>query len=428
MSRSGRRTLGQAPERAATRRASQPDVPEPAPHDLEDEAKIAASRVREVFTPHQPVQPGRDLAGRDREHRKIVGALNTPGQHAMITGEHGVGRSSLANVAGHTYAQATAWRLFSKQCDHVDSFESILYAPLREAGLDSLVIEYVREDVTTKKGEFGASTIAKGGRERQTGSAVTYRPNKEIGASVAAGYLAERLWCVLIDGLERVHDLVALYKLAELAKQLSDRAANLKLLLVGDAATANHLAAIPHVVQLPLHVANLALMCEDDLRDIVTRGGDELGLSFDDEVSTAIAWASAGYPHFTHLVALRCAEHAILSGRRRIERSDLARAMTAAAEDADNTLRHQYATSVGQQENRGAVLMAAASLDDNEFTTPQLRLALDGQLDPTGPLRQLVSDDGSTVLRRIDRGVYEFTDPRMRSYVRLAHGMTALSD
>lgn len=83
-------------------------------------------------------------------------------------------------------------------------------------------------------------------------------------------------------------------------------------------------------------------------------------------------------------------------------------------------LRQAYHSGVrASTEGHRAVLTAAASLDGIEFTTAQLRDAVPPALNPAGPLRRLVSDDGATILRRTAKGVYRFSDPRMRSYIHL---------
>ncbi|HEY0637623.1 MAG TPA: AAA family ATPase [Pseudonocardiaceae bacterium] len=393
-------------------------------YGLSHEAAIMESGVRQVFTPHQPVQPGEELAGRKREVRKLVEVLNTPGQHALLYGDRGVGKSSLANVVSHAFRQAAGRDYFVKRCDHTDTFESIFRDPLAAVGVDVLRVEYVTQEITTRKAEVAAFDVLTAGRERQHGQSTTYRPEGTMGASEAARHLAGLSGFMLIDELDGVGDPVARRKVAELIKQLSDLGSAFKLLLVGIAETATDLTGAHPSVQRSLRETKLHLMAEETLRNIIARGAHRLGLSFDDDVMTAIARLSAGYPHFTHLLALKCAENAIRNGQRRVEPSDLPLAMTIAVEDAEGTLRQAYHSGVrASAEGHRAVLTAAASLDGIEFTTAQLRDALPPALNPAGPLRRLVSDDGATILRRTTKGVYRFSDPRMRSYIRIIHLM-----
>src|SRR5438876_8317995 len=51
-----------------------------------------------VFTPATPVNEEALFAGRWKQVTKVIDAINQPGQHAIIYGERGVGKTSLANV------------------------------------------------------------------------------------------------------------------------------------------------------------------------------------------------------------------------------------------------------------------------------------------------------------------------------------------
>lgn len=75
---------------------------------LERTKKIGKSKIREIFTPHIPISNINSLKGRRLEVQKLFEILTTPGQQALLYGERGVGKSSLA--------QATAYEL-SRTCD-----------------------------------------------------------------------------------------------------------------------------------------------------------------------------------------------------------------------------------------------------------------------------------------------------------------------
>ncbi|MEK7206277.1 MAG: ATP-binding protein, partial [Pseudomonadota bacterium] len=65
---------------------------------LERESKIEKSGIRKIFTPHKPVESSDFFFGRQKEVQKLIEQLNTPGQHSLLYGDRGVGKSSLANV------------------------------------------------------------------------------------------------------------------------------------------------------------------------------------------------------------------------------------------------------------------------------------------------------------------------------------------
>lgn len=69
--------------------------------------------------------------------KKLIEQINTPGQHALLYGDRGVGKSSLANVTAELLLKSLAGgKLYPKRCDSQDAFETILAEPLRDVGID----------------------------------------------------------------------------------------------------------------------------------------------------------------------------------------------------------------------------------------------------------------------------------------------------
>jgi hypothetical protein len=54
--------------------------------------------VTNAFTPSTPITSRDSFAGRSREIQKVIGVVTEPGKHAIIYGERGVGKTSLANT------------------------------------------------------------------------------------------------------------------------------------------------------------------------------------------------------------------------------------------------------------------------------------------------------------------------------------------
>ncbi|WP_253831087.1 hypothetical protein [Prauserella aidingensis] len=149
-----------------------------------------------------------------------------------------------------------------------------------------------------------------------------------------------------------------------------------------------------------------------------------------DDVINAIVRLSAGYPHFTHLLALKSAESAIGDGKEVVGNADLEKALSLAVQDAEGTLKTVYDDSVRSKSSPmyEEILAAAASLDTEEFNAAALRDAIEkrtGAPISQGSLQnyfqRLMSRDRATILRRVGQGVYRFEDPRMRSYVRIVN-------
>ena len=120
------------------------------PFGLEAERKIAKSGVRHVFTPHSPVLDLNLFFGRQQEVKALIGYLTTPGQHALLFGNRGVGKSSLANITADLLLKNfTGGQIIKKKCDSNDNFVTIVGDALKFVGID---ITEISQSKSTKTG------------------------------------------------------------------------------------------------------------------------------------------------------------------------------------------------------------------------------------------------------------------------------------
>lgn len=403
------------------------------PFGMVRERKIIRSGARDVFTPHRPINSTELFFGRQDLVRRLVEQMNTPGQHAILYGERGVGKTSLAIVASQVLRELVGGQLHIKKCDSSDSFPTIVAIPLRKLGIDIDVIETEASKQTSGEASLGVAVAKIGAagekRTKETISGARTRAN-------SPAWVAEKLAPVealfIIDEADAISDVEDRKKLAELIKHLSDEGSSFKILVVGISETADHLTGGHPSVHRCLRETKLDRMTDSEIAVIVTQGADKLGLEIAEEAVTAIVELSAGYPHFAHLLALKCAEEAIGEDAWSISTDDLEGALSVAADDAEGTLQLQYdeASRSHQTDMYKNILTAAAECTLPEFTASELREEL-GELvgrDITQQrlnyyLRRLVSDTDSTVLRRMAIGIYRFNDPRMPSYIRITRGM-----
>src|SRR5262245_52890933 len=85
-----------------------------------------AIQAGSIFTPTSPIDARSLFAGRDEQVRVIVDVINQKGQHAMLYGERGVGKTSLANILPEFLSNPAGSILAPRiNCDSTDSFESV---------------------------------------------------------------------------------------------------------------------------------------------------------------------------------------------------------------------------------------------------------------------------------------------------------------
>ena len=90
--------------------------------------------VAEAFRPAAPIDRRELFAGRSEQIAELFSIVSQPGQHAIVYGERGVGKTSLGLVAAELLGAADvlcAWAT----CDASDDFASVWRKALGEIGL-----------------------------------------------------------------------------------------------------------------------------------------------------------------------------------------------------------------------------------------------------------------------------------------------------
>jgi len=396
------------------------------------EQKINESGVREIFTPHQPIQSLDLFFGRRSEVQRLIEHLNTPGQHALLFGNRGVGKSSLANISSELLLQKVSGGNFiKKECDSTDTFLSIVSKPLAQVGIDTSEISAELTMQTSGKGglEFGGLKL---GAERSSGdrSTITGTSYWANSPDWVADKIKDLQGLFLIDEFDSLTNDEDKWKVAELIKKLSDKFSSLKIFVVGIGDTAVELTAGHESVQRCLKETPLHGMNFRELQEIITSGQERIGVTFESRAIFKICKVSSKYPHFTHLLALKASEDAIAKDKETVTLDDLEAATKRAVEDAEGTMKAAYDAAVrsANSPEYRKILLAAAVCSQEEIPAKNLRQSYEeiwGQTLTQGALnnylRGIISDyKTDTILRRLAKGVYRFNDPRMPSYIRIA--------
>ncbi|WP_139044317.1 ATP-binding protein [Marinobacterium stanieri] len=106
---------------------------------------LSESKVREVFTPFSPIKKSELLSGREKEISSILSSINTPGQHALIYGNRGIGKSSLANVISEIVKDSLGYSVHKKKCSSQDTFNTLFTEILEAYGHNTNHAEITKE-------------------------------------------------------------------------------------------------------------------------------------------------------------------------------------------------------------------------------------------------------------------------------------------
>lgn len=343
----------------------------------DEERQDLALEAGRVFTPSAPIDERSLFAGRDPEIRLVVDAVNRKGQHVILFGERGVGKTSLANVLSefltHPGSQLLAPRI---TCDSQDTFDTVWRKVFNKIELQyNLSTAGFTAATQTTMVPAAQMLLPENLQERMTTDTVRR----------ALTILShDSIPIVIIDEFDILSDVTKRI-LADTIKTLSDDAVRATVLLVGVADSVGELIKEHQSVVRALVQVKMPRMSRDEITAIIDRGLEWLGMTIDATPRRHIATLSRGLPHYTHLLSLYAARHAIDRKSLHITGEDVEAAIRRALEGTFQTTQQAWhlAISSPRKDNLFGVVLLSCALAKADA------LGYFAQQDVRAPLREI---------------------------------------
>jgi len=298
---------------------------------LTDDEKINLGiQAGQVFRPSAPIDEKDLFAGRREQVRRVIDTIFQRGQHAIIFGERGVGKTSLANVLSD-FMQGIGETIFAPHltCDRTDDYSKLWKKIFGE-------IQIVKQ---TRGAGFLPNI------ESFPVSASEVLPEKITPNDVRLGLGQLGHLCtllIIIDEFDRLKGKEIRELFADTIKTLSDHAVRVTLILVGVAESVSELIAHHQSVQRSLVQIHMPRMMGQELEEIVVKGLTKIDMTIEPMALKRMAAISRGLPHYIHLVALHSARAAADEGTKQITDTHLMEAIKRAIADAQQGIREAY--------------------------------------------------------------------------------------
>lgn len=370
-----------------------------------DLAKATDLKVGKVFTPRTPVSTHALFAGRWDEMKQIVDIVSQVGLHAVLYGERGVGKTSLANVIPFILAY------FDRDADPPrESPRITLRVNANTTDTFSSVWIKVFEGITWHE---DAPSI--GFKPVPGVSLVTLRDAFALGPSLTIEDVRRVLSTLpdsvfVIDEFDRLPSGEAC-QFTDLIKALADGSTPSTVIIVGVAETVDqlvrdHASITRALIQIPLERMEIK-----ELLTIIEKAEKELGIVFDKSAGDTIAMMSQGLPHYTHLVGQFSTRAALkrLSGV--VTPEDVSEGFERAVDAADQTISKQYSVAVTSAQPAalyGHALLACAVAAARESDSH-------GYFQPVSvvdPLTAILRRDESIPISTFNKHLVEFCDEK----------------
>ena len=310
-------------------------------------ARVAA--LATSFSPSAPIDQRTLFAGRQGQLMEVLNAIAQKGQHAILFGERGVGKTSLARVLSTSHLttnDGSQILVASINCDATMDFSSLWHKLMREITF-----------TTTRPGTgfVGEPRV----NVQAMGSMLPEKVTPDD-LRLILRQLGKTL--IIIDELDRLDDEKASVLLADTIKCLSDHAVDTTLLLVGVADSVDSLVSEHHSVERALVQVRMPRMSPPELIEIITKGLKKAAMTIDDSAQRRIVQLSQGLPHYTHLLTQSAAQRAAINGRVHIELTDAKSAIDSALQKAQQSTISKYheATTSPRENMYQQVLLACA--------------------------------------------------------------------
>lgn len=385
---------------------------------LERRARLARS-----FSPSTPINDHDLFSGRTDQLFRLLDVVQGRGQHAVVYGERGVGKTSIAAVVA-AVVRVQGLIAVRVNCDGSDDFAS-LWRKVADELLSELRLVSQGTDVELLD---RAVTMA---------TDILLDPALRVGdVKVALQTLANVIPVVIVlDEFDRLLDEATQTALADLVKALSDYAIAATLVFVGVADDVDGLIHAHESINRALVQVHMPRMSDEELEEILVRGTDVADMTMTAQSARHVVGLSRGLPHYTHLVGLKAALRALDAASTVVDADHVASAVDQALRDAQQTVVRLYleATSSPQANNLyPQVLLACVLAETDErayFAPADLRRPLSSVLGRTVDIPTFakhlnaLSSQRGPVLQRIGgerRYRYRLLEPLLGPYVILA--------
>jgi energy-coupling factor transporter ATP-binding protein EcfA2 len=388
--------------------------------------------VGEAFRPAAPIDRRSLFSGRSEQMSELFSIAAQPGQHAVIFGERGVGKTSLAAVTAEMFKSANIL-VARATCDVSDDFGSVWRKALDE----------LRLHTTSQRIGFTGST-------QETSRSLAGLLGDEVTPHAVRSALeqvsSQREVVIFIDEFDRLKDADGRVLFADTIKTLSDRVVRATIALIGVADSVSELVREHRSVERALAQIHMPRMTRQELAEIATRGIEAAQMSIRPEAVRRIATLSQGLPHYTQLLTQLAAQSALAARRTVVGGRDVDVAVGRAVERAQQTVveAYQEATADTRQSIYPEVLLACALAPEDDFglfTPSDVREPLSrilGKPYKTAAfarhLDELARESRGEVLQKYGTGRssrYRFFNPLLQPYVAMrgvSEGLVRVQD
>ncbi|WP_026706106.1 nSTAND1 domain-containing NTPase [Flavobacterium soli] len=375
--------------------------------------------VNKVFSPSSPIKKQDFFSGRRSQLEKVCDVVNEDGQHAIIFGERGVGKTSLANILTELLTNIYPIKI---TCNKNDDFCSLWLQAFSKIQFSTTVEGFGFKPEAKKKVINLANVL---------NQKSLYFNNDIINH---LNSLNDK-FLFIFDEFDNVEDVKIKSDFADLIKAFSDNSTNTTVVIVGIADDVNELIGNHQSLERCMKQIKMPRMSESESEEIIVKGLQKLEISINESTKKQIIGFASGFPHYIHLLCKYGAQEIIENNKQEFNKAYLDIAIRKGIENTNEQLKAAFRMATinnSTSEKWLNILYACAMSPIDKYNCIEKSKIVDYYNRLTMKnvkgdsisynLKQLCTSERGEVLQKIGKGLnsrYRFTNPMMRAFVKL---------
>lgn len=373
--------------------------------------------IDEIFTPSAPIEKLELFSGRAEQYEQIRETIKEKGQHAIMYGPRGAGKTSLANMCPYMYDNLMSIKI---SCNRNDSFKSIW-----ERALQKISFAQAENSI----GYISTETVNIYPIELPKQEQITATEIEQILSKINNNIL------FVFDEFDVIKNESIKSQMADMMKLFSDNLPHVTVLIVGIAFSVESLIGEHPSIERCIKQVELPLMNHIESKRMVHDKLALVSLKAEVGIVEKIIEFASGFPNYLHLLCKHAASEAIINKRNTINKNHFKHAVLKSIENSDYSIKKTYglATKSSQAKNQFAnVLLACALANTDENNTFDSIDVLQKYNYITGKVHKkesinynlgmLCKKERAEILKKagkLKKTRYKFKKPLLKAFVRL---------